>query len=105
VTYAIGALAGLIYGGLFGLVKHLFRNSSLLKKKDAVKQVYIYMAVSMAINIAVLLSIYFVRNLLPWSFTAMLIAAAVSLSLAGKLSAFRGQKQGGENERKVRQEG
>jgi len=93
MTYVIGALAGLVYGGLFGLIKHLIRNSAALNDKSSTKQLYIYMSVSMFINIVVLLSIYFLRNLLPWSFTAMLIAAAVTLSLSGKLSAFRGPKQ------------
>lgn len=92
MNHVIGALAGLLYGGLFALVKHLIRNSAR-RKQDGTMQIYIFLFSSMLINIGTLLSIYFFRNWLPWSFTAMLIAAALTLSLCGKLSALRLQDQ------------
>mgnify|MGYP000971033767 CR=1 FL=1 len=93
MTHVIGALAGLLYGGLFALIKHLIRKSSR-QKRDETKQMYSFLFFSMLINIFTLLSIYFLRNWLPWSFMAMLIAAALTLSFCGKLSALRPQKPG-----------
>lgn len=90
MTYVIGAAAGLVYGGLFGLLKHWVRVGG--KTQDTTKRLYIYMSVAMLINIVALLSVYFLRNIWPWSFTAMLIATAVALSITGKLSALREQK-------------
>ena len=84
MTYVIGGLAGLIYGAVFGLLKRLVFPKNT-EPNGFMKQVYLYMGVSMLINVVVLLSVYFLRHLWPYSFEATIIGAAVGLSVTGKL--------------------
>ena len=44
------------------------------------------MGLSYAINAAALLSIFLARDEIPWNYMAVLIAAAVMISLIGKLA-------------------
>ena len=44
------------------------------------------MGISYAINVVTLLIVFLLRDMLPWDFMAVMIAAAVMLSLTGKLA-------------------
>ncbi|MDO4581984.1 MAG: hypothetical protein Q4B96_05325 [Bacillota bacterium] len=91
MTYVIGAAAGLLYGGLCGWLKYFFLWQPIMKGRRAADGRHIYGAIiiSMAANIVILLAVFFLRGLLPFSYEAALIAAAVALSLLGRLSPLR----------------
>lgn len=88
MTYLIGAVSGLIYGVLFGLLKRILFLPKSTEPEKFMKETTVFMLVSMAINVVSLLAIFFLRNVLPFSFEAMLIAAAVGLSLTGQVSSI-----------------
>ncbi len=87
LTYVIGAAAGAVFGAAAGFIKYfvLWRPIAKGVRTCDTKHVYANMAISMLINVAVLLTVYFVRHIWPYSFEATIIAAALGLSLAGKL--------------------
>lgn len=94
MEYVVGALAGILYGGLVGVCKYFFLWRGILSAKDddtiTMKKMYLRMFISYAVNIVTLFATYFVRNLIPFDFVAFAIATALALSLAGK--AFSLQK-------------
>lgn len=87
MTYVLGALAGLFLGALSGYLKNLFIWRKYVQdRKDSdphgeTGAVYGRLFLSNAVNIAVLLVCFLLRNIVPFSFAAFLIATAVSLSL------------------------
>lgn len=86
--YIGGAIAGAAYGSLIGYIKYTALWKRILKsdREITTRTLYQHMGISYAINIAALLVVFLMRDLLPWEFTAVLIAAAVMLSLIGKLA-------------------
>lgn len=79
MNYAIGAVLGLIWGALAAFI-----NSRITKKALATgtqNAVMIMNAAHMAVDIAALAIVYFLRNILPFSFEATLIATAAALSI------------------------
>ena len=88
ISYIAGALSGAAYGSLVGYIKYHTLWKSILRdqKKITTGTLYQRMGLSYAINVATLLLIFLIRDLLPWDFMAVMIAAAVMLSLAGKLA-------------------
>ena len=84
VVYSV--LAGLVWGGLFGLI------NALIMKKAASGNERLLGAVSLVrtlIDAVALAVVYFTRNLLPLRFEITLISAAIAMSLIGIVSAFR----------------
>ena len=83
-----GAIIGLIYGGLIGLIKYvcLWKNVIKTEKELTMGVLYIRMGIGYAVNILTLLLVFLIRNAIPLNFMATLLAAAVGLSLAGKLA-------------------
>jgi len=88
LTYLIGAVSGLIYGVLLGFLKRILFLPKNTEPEKFMKETTVYMLISMVINVVSLLAIFFLRNVLPFSFEAMLIAAAVGLSLTGQVSSI-----------------
>jgi hypothetical protein len=88
LEYVVGALAGILYGGLVGLCKYFFIWRPILSpKKDetvTMKKMYLGMFISYAVNVITLLITYFLRDIIPFDFVAFAIATAVALSVAGK---------------------
>ena len=79
-------LAGLVWGGLFGLL------NILITKKVAAgdeKKIPALSMIRTLADVAALAAVYLTRNLLPLRFEVTLIATAVTLSLVSILSAFR----------------
>lgn len=91
MTYVIGAVCGLVFGAAAGMLKYilLWRPLQRGTRPCDQKHLLVTQGVSMAVNVAVLFSVYFLRHILPFSFEATLIAAAVGLSLMGRLSPLR----------------
>ena len=88
MEYFLGALAGVIYGGVVGALKYILLWRKLLSPKDeskiSDKAVYVRMFISYAVNFATLLAVFFARNIIPFDFAAAAIGTAVALSLSGK---------------------
>lgn len=89
MEYVVGALVGILYGGLVGVCKYFFLWRSILSAKEdesiTMKTMYFRMFISYVINIITLLITYFVRDLIPFDFVVFAIATALALSLAGKV--------------------
>lgn len=88
LTIIEGAIAGFIYGALIGVVKYtaLWRNIIKTDKEITTGVLYARLGIGYAINVATLFLVFILRNIMPLHFAATLIAAAVGLSLAGKLA-------------------
>ena len=90
LIYVISAVVGAIYGVLCGLLKYILLWRKMLTAGDDVyfknSQVLGRMIASYIINAIVLLIVLFVRHLIePLSFEATIIAAAIGLSVIGKV--------------------
>lgn len=89
LEYVWGAAAGLVYGGCVGFLKYIFLWRKLLNPKDntPIKSTAIYgrMFISYFINLAALLAVYLLRDIMPFEFVSTAIGAAVGLSISGKI--------------------
>lgn len=95
MEYVIAGLAGLAYGALCGALKYLFLWRPLLTGRRAMttKTIYTAQSISMSVNVIILLAVYFLRNLWPYSFEVTIVAAAIALSLMGRLSPLRDMRK------------
>ena len=79
MNYVIAALAGLAWGALGA-----YLNSLITKKCIAAgdaKSIVVMNFARMAVDIAMLAIVYLLRKVLPFSYEAMLIGTAASLSI------------------------
>lgn len=94
MEYALAVVFGILYGGAVGVCKYLFLWRKALKTEEKWELtpggMYSRMTASYAINVATLLLVYFLRNIIPFDFVIFAISTALALSLAGK--AFSLQK-------------
>ncbi len=100
MTYAIGAIAGLIFGGAAGHLKNLFIWQKYLKEHasensgmDSLGGLYARSFISYAVNILVLAAAFFTRNVMPFDGIAFLIGTAVALTIMNKVLALGQKKQ------------
>ena len=87
MNYLWGALAGLVWGALWGGLNILILKRSLGKNDSN-----ILMAGNLArmvVDLAALLLVFLLRKILPFSYEAMLVATAVALSVTSLILAFR----------------
>lgn len=91
MDYIIAGLAGIAYGALFGALKYFFLWRPILigSRELNAKSITIAQVISMIANLVILFALFFLRNLWPYSFEVTIIAAAVALSLMGRLSQMR----------------
>lgn len=97
MSYGIGAIAGLILGGIIGQLKNLFIWQRYLRKSDAAGAdsaggVYGRAMVSYFVNILTLAAVFFCRNIVPFSGIAFLIGTAVALTVMNKVLAIQQKK-------------
>ena len=91
MEYVYGAIAGGAFGWIVGYLKYAILWKKIIKDEanaDAAvsgNMVLKRMIASWAINAATLFAVYFARNIIPFDFSACIIAAAVALSVAGKI--------------------
>ncbi len=95
MDFLIAAVAGLAYGALWGLLKYLilWRPIFTGKKELTAKTLYPTQIISTFISIVVLLLIFFLRKLWPYSFEVTLICAAISLSISSKLPSLHNARK------------
>lgn len=90
LEYVWGALAGLAFGGLAGVIKYFALWRSTINSPEdssiAPSSVYTRMIISNIVNVAVLAAVFALRNHIPFDYVAALLGAAAGLSLAGKLA-------------------
>ena len=110
LTYIIGAAAGLIFGGIIGLLKNIFIWQRYLQKsassncqETGAVDVYIRAMVSYFVNILTLVIAFFIRNVLPFDGIAFLIGTAAALVIMNKVLAFRQKKNEDTREEAYRQ--
>ncbi len=103
MTYAIGAIAGLIFGGIAGFLKNLLIWQKYMKVQasndsgaDSLGGLYARAFISYAVNILVLAAAFLVRNVVPFDGIALLIGTAIALAVMNKVLAMRQKKQAGE---------
>lgn len=99
MTYVIGAAAGLLFGGLAGYLKnrliwkkYLQQSASDGMGNNDMASAYGRALLSYAINVAVLVIVFLVRNIVPFDGIACLIGAAVALSIMNKVLTVQQQK-------------
>lgn len=87
--YIISIFAGAIYGIGIGFLKYITLWKKMLNAPEETKfkssAVTLRMIISYTVNIVTLLLVYFLRNVIPLDFTFVIIAAAIGLSLSGKI--------------------
>jgi hypothetical protein len=83
VEYLIGAIAGLIYGGIVAFLKgrFLWKRSLESDTPEHLGGVMAASALSFGINVLALALVFFLRRVLPFHWAAALIAAAVAVSV------------------------
>ena len=99
MTYVIGAVAGIIFGGIVGSLKSLI----IWKKygeadpsgdgyQAGESSIYARAMISYFVNILTLLAAFLVRNIVPFDGIAFLIATALTLALMNHAWALRQKK-------------
>lgn len=83
----IGALAGLAWGAVCGIVNLLILKKAIGKNDN--NAMMTANLLRMVIDLVALGAVFMLRNLLPFSYEAMLIATAVALSVVTIAYAFR----------------
>ena len=83
MEYLIGAIAGLIYGGIVAFLKgrFLWKRSLESDTPEHLGGVMAASALSFGINVLALALVFFLRRVLPFHWAAALIAAAVAVSV------------------------
>ena len=94
LIYIISAVAGLVYGALMGGLKYiaLWRKIIIAGPNEEItaRAIYIRMPIDYGINVMTFVILFLVRNIiLPLDFAVTAIAAAVSLSLIGRVFSIR----------------
>lgn len=87
MTYVIGAAAGLVLGAIIGALKIRFIWGEYLRKEygyDEAGALYGRMLASNITNVAVLVIVFFLRDIVPFDGISFLIGTAVALVLMNK---------------------
>lgn len=89
--YIESVVVGLAYGFVVGCLKYalLWRKLKKSDKKMESSALYIRMGIGYAINVAALLFVFLMRNIMPLDFVFTIVATAVAMSLTGKLAPIR----------------
>lgn len=94
MIYVLSAAAGLVYGAAMGGLKYVMLWRKILNAEPAeeilARAIYVRMPIDYGINVLTFVILFLVRNMImPLSFTVTAIAAAVSLSLVGRIFSVR----------------
>lgn len=91
MNYLIAIISGLAFGSVVAVLKHLlvWRPYAAGRADNLATRSII----SSAVNVGALLVVFFMRDIWPYSFAVTLLAVAVGLSTAGKLTAQASAKK------------
>ncbi len=84
---ALGILAGVVWGALAALLNARITRRAL--EKNNTRAMMNANLLRTGVDLLALAAVFFLRRLLPFSFEAMLVATAVTLSLLTMLLAYR----------------
>ncbi len=87
MTYVLGALAGLVLGALVALLNYNIMKNAVKKNSD--KAMLVCNFSRTAVDIVSLGTIFLLRNILPFSFEACLIAMAAVMGLGTVYFSFK----------------
>ena len=87
MTYVIGALAGLAWGGLAAFVNYLILKSAV--KKGSNNAIVCTNLLRTAVDVAALGTVFLLRKYLPFSFEACILAAALIMGIGAVFFAFK----------------
>lgn len=96
MEYAIGVVAGLVFGGIIGQLKNLFIWRKYLRESpddaEAIRAnaagLYARAGISYFVNILTLTAAFLLRNLVPFNGLAFLIGTAAALVIMNKMLAL-----------------
>lgn len=106
LTYVIGAIAGLVFGGIIGLLKNLFIWRKYIDDKDGTAgqsgaaTIYGRAMISYFANIAALAAAFFMRGIVPFDGIAFLIGTAAALAILNHMWMLK-QKGGAGSKKEV----
>ncbi len=99
MSYVLGAVAGIIFGGIVGALKSLFIWHKYEKNGDdpnsdpaSANSIYARAMISYFTNILTLLVAFLVRNIVPFDGIAFLIATALTLAAMNHMWALKQKK-------------
>ena len=99
MTYIIGAVAGIIFGGTVGSLKSLViwkkygvEDTSGYGYQTSGNSIYARAMISYFVNILTLLAAFLVRNIVPFDGIAFLIATALTLAVMNHIWALKQKK-------------
>ena len=86
--YIESVVIGLAYGFIAGYIKYAVLWKKILKTEREIfkEALYLRLGIGYAINFAVLLFVFLIRDIMPFDFAVTIISAAVAMSLSGKLA-------------------
>ncbi len=87
MNYVWGVLAGLAWGALAAFINYRINKAAV--KKNSNTSMMAANGARMAVDLVALGTVYLLRKVLPFSFEATIIAAAISLSLLTIVFAYR----------------
>ena len=87
MNYVWGVLAGLAWGALAAFINYRINKAAV--KKNSNTSMMAANGARMAVDLVALGTVYLLRMVLPFSFEATIIAAAISLSLLTIVFAYR----------------
>ena len=100
MTYALGVIAGLVFGGIMGQLKNLFIWRRYLRESasehagpENLGSLYTRSFISYAVNLLVLAAAFFSRDILPFNGIAFLVVTALELATINKVLAFEQKRQ------------
>lgn len=99
MSYAAGAIVGLVLGLFIGYLKNLFIWEKYLQRNDdAYAQneagaLYGRMFASNIVNVAVLAAVFFTRGFVPFDGITFLIGTAVGLTIMSRRSALKKKRE------------
>lgn len=95
MDFLIGGIIGLVYGALFALLKHIILWRPLLNGKKEFTQNRLLAAqlISLLANVLALLIVFLMRNILPYSFSVVLITTAFALIITSRLLTMQDNKK------------
>lgn len=95
MTYVIGAMVGLLVGGVIGLIKNRLVWGTYINREASDGEagaLYSRMLISNIINLVTLVIVFFLRDIVPFDGIAFLIGTAAALALMNRALSV-GQKK------------
>ena len=95
MDYLIAILAGCAYGTAAGALKYLFLWRPFIneRRKFTNRNIMVSQTISIIVSVIVLLSVFFLRHLWPYSFELTILGSAIGLSIMSRLSPLRDIKK------------